>query len=194
MKPSVLLLVLAMTGLLAHSQTALTLTSTEVANILKGTYTPATYAVSSPISDPNEISAELLSRISTDSLKSSLVALRKFQNRNTGADTVSTTRGIGASRRWVYNKFLQYSAANNSRLRVSYFQFTQSICSKTSHRNVVAVLPGSQTSDKSVILIEAHLDSRCENVCDISCNAFGADDDASGTALVMEKTRVFLKE
>jgi len=190
MKSSLLLLILAMTGSFAHSQTSLTLTSTEVSNILKGSYTPAAYAASSAFNDPNAISIELVGRISTDSLKSSLVALRAFQNRNTGSDTVSNTRGIGAARRWVYNKFLQYSAANGGRLRVSYFQFSQSICSKTRHRNVLAVLPGSQTSDKSVILIEAHLDSRCENVCDISCNAFGADDDASGTALVMELARI----
>jgi len=187
---TLLLSVLTLSGLFAQAQTSLTLTNTEVANILKGSYTPVTYAASSVLNDPNVISAELVSRISTDSLKSSLVALRKFQNRNTGSDTVSTTRGIGAARRWVYNKFLQYSAANSSRLRVSYFQFNQTICSKTRHRNIVAVLPGSQVADKSVILIEAHLDSRCENVCDITCNAFGADDDASGTALVMELARI----
>ena len=190
MKSVLLWLILAMTGSLAYSQTAITFTNAEVANILKGSYTPVTYAAPSPINDPNTISAGLVSNVSKDSLKSSLVALRKFQNRNTGSDTVSTTRGIGAARRWAYNKFLQYSAANGGRLRVSYFQFTQTICSKTRHRNVVAVLPGSQTDDKSVILIEAHLDSRCENVCDISCNAFGADDDASGSALVIELARV----
>lgn len=190
MKPVLLWLILAMTGSLARSQTAMTLTNTEVGNILKGSYTPAAYAASSVIDDPGMISAGLVNNISTDSLKSLLVSLRKFQNRNTGSDTVSTTRGIGAARRWAYNKFLQYSAANGGRLRVSYFQFTQTVCSKTRHRNVVAVLPGSQTNDKSVILIEAHLDSRCENVCDISCNAFGADDDGSGSALVMELARV----
>jgi len=190
MKTALLLLALAMTGSLVHAQTNMTLTNTEVANILKGSYSPATYLSQNASSDPNAISAALADRISTDSLKSTLVALRKFQNRNTGSDTVSNTRGIGAARRWVYNKFLQYSAANNNRLRVSYFQFTQTICSKTRHRNIVAVLPGSRITDKSVILIEAHIDSRCENVCDISCNAFGADDDASGTALVIELARV----
>jgi hypothetical protein len=190
MKTVLLLSILAMAGPLAHAQTGLTLTNTEVANILKGAYTPATYSATGSSSDPDTISAALVSQISTDSLKSSLVALRKFQNRNTGSDTVSATRGIGAARRWVYNKFLQYSAANNNRLRVSYFQFTQTICSKTRHRNIVAVLPGTQVTDKSVILVEAHIDSRCENVCDISCNAFGADDDASGTALVIELARV----
>ena len=187
---SSLLLILAMTGSFAHAQTGMTLTNSEVTSILKGSYNPAKYAAATAFNDPDTISSELVSRISTDSLKTLLVALRKFQNRNTGSDTVSTTRGIGAARRWAYNKFLQYSTSNAGRLKVSYFQFTQTICSKTRHRNVVAVLPGSQVSDRSVILIEAHIDSRCENVCDISCNAFGADDDASGTALVMELARV----
>lgn len=190
MKTILLTMLLFITGVLAHAQTSMLVTSTEVNNILKGNYTPATYLSATATSDPNTISAGLLNTLSTDSLKTSLLALKAFQNRNTGADTVSSTRGIGAARRWVYNKFLQYSAANAGRLRVSYFQFTQTICSKTSHRNIIAVLPGSQVTDKSVILIEAHLDSRCENVCDITCNAFGADDDAAGTALVMELARV----
>jgi len=187
---TLLLPILALTVSFARAQTSMILTNPEVSGILKGSYTPATYAASPVLNDPNVISGELISRISTDSLKGSLVALRKFQNRNTGSDTVSTTRGIGAARRWVYNKFLQYSAANAGRLRVSYFQFNQTICSRTRHRNIVAVLPGSQVADRSVILLEAHLDSRCENGCDITCNAFGADDDASGTALVMELARV----
>jgi len=193
MKNFLLICTLSVMGLLANAQTNLQITSTEVANILKGSYTVASYQPVTAITDPNIISAGLLNSISTDSLKSDLFALKNFQNRNTGSDTVSKTRGIGAARRWVYNKFLQYSSASNNRLRVAYFQFTQTICSKTSHRNILAVLPGSQTTDKSVLLVEAHLDSRCENVCDISCNAFGMDDDASGTALVMELARVLSK-
>lgn len=185
-----------LSGLAAFNQTSILITSTEVDNIMKGTYTPSTYQASTVINNPNTISSELLSRISPDSMKAYLFALKSFQNRNSASDTVSTTRGIGAARRWAYNKFLQYSAANENRLRPAYLQFdigSGSMCGVTRHRNVIAALPGTQTVDKSVILIQAHFDSRCEGGCDITCNAFGIEDNATGTALVLELARVMSK-
>ena len=176
-----------------YTQTNLLVTSTEVANILKGNYIPSNYQASVTISNPGIISAELLSRLSTDSLKSYLFALKSFKTRNAGSDTVSSTKGIGAARRWAYNKFVQFSNANESRLRAAYFQFDFPICGAPRHRNIIAALPGSQTTDKSVVLIEAHIDSRCEGLCNIACNAFGIEDNATGTALVLELARVLSK-
>ncbi|MDP4149410.1 MAG: M28 family peptidase [Bacteroidota bacterium] len=185
----------------AHAQTGMVVTSTEVSNILKGSYTASTYQASTVITNPDIISAGLLGAISPDSLKADLFAMRRFQNRNTFSDTVSNTRGIGAARRWVYNKFLQYSSANENRLRVAYLQFTYAPasagCSGTSsinrHYNVLGVLPGSQTADKSLIIVEGHLDSRNSNNCDVTGDAFGIGDNATGSALVMELARVMSK-
>ena len=81
----------------SYAQTNLLVTSTEVANILKGNYIASNYQASVTISDPNIISSELLSRLSTDSLKSYLFALKSFRTRNSGSDTVSATQGIGAA-------------------------------------------------------------------------------------------------
>ena len=163
-----------------------------VANILKGVYAPATYQASTVITDPAVISAGLVNGISADSIKASLFKLKNFQNRNTFSDTVSATTGIGAARRWVYNKFLQYSSANDNRLQVSYLQFNYSGCSSPlkRHSNIMAVLPGSQTTNKSLIIVEGHIDSRNDNNCDVTGNAFGIGDNATGTALVMELARV----
>jgi hypothetical protein len=61
------------------------------------------------------------------------------------------------------------------------------------HRNVIAVLPGTDTSLHEVIVIEGHMDSRCENECDITCQAQGIEDNASGAALVLELARVMSK-
>jgi hypothetical protein len=184
-----------------YGQSAESVTSTEVTNILKGIYTPSVYQATTVITDPNVISAGLVSSISPDSLLADLFAMKGFQNRNTFSDTVSNTRGIGASRRWVYNKFVQYSAANGNRLRPAYLQFDYTAsaagCGATSsmnrHYNVLGVLPGIQTADKSLIIIEGHLDSRNSNNCDITGNAFGIGDNATGSALVMELARVMSK-
>ena len=182
-------ILLFISGPSVFGQTSLLVTSTEVDNIIKGLYTPSSYQASVIINNPNIISAELVSLISPDSLKSYLFTLKSFQNRNSGSDTVSTTRGIGAARRWAYSKFLQFSAANENRLRAAYLQFDLNICGPTRHRNAIAVLPGTQTTDKSVIFLQGHIDSRCEGSCDITCNAFGIEDNATGTALVLKPAR-----
>src|SRR5690606_24046638 len=128
--------------------------------------------------------------VSTDSLFSYLLALQSFQTRNTGSDTVSATKGIGAARRWIYSKFEEFSNQSGNRLIPSYLQFDQAICDQPQHRNIFAVLPGADTSDKSVIIIEGHMDSRCAGLCDTACLAEGMEDNGSGTALVMELARV----
>ena len=173
----------------------------DVATILAGSYTASDYGASIIITDPDVIAAELVNRISADSLKADLFALRSFQNRNMFSDTSSATRGIGAARRWVYNKFIQYSNANEGRLKVSYLQFDYDPAdypctvspSITKHSNIMAVLPGSQTVNNSLIIVEGHIDSRNDKICDVTRDAFGIGDNATGTALVMELARVMSK-
>src|ERR1700722_10941877 len=188
-------------ALTTYAQTNPSVTSTEVNNILLGNYTPVTYQASAIINDPSIVSAGLLSSVSTDTLKADLFALNAFYNRNMFSDTVSSTTGIGATRRWVYQRLQQYSAANQNRLRVSYLKFTYAPStygctgdgSNSTQYNVMAVLPGSQTTDKSLIIIEGHMDSRNANNCDITGSAPGIGDNATGTALVMELARVLSK-
>src|SRR5262249_16385752 len=151
--------------------------------------------------DPNTISQGLMNDISADSLTADLFALNSFQNRNTFSDTASATFGIGASRRWVYNKFIQYSQANGSRLQTGSLKFTynpsSASCSESpaimTHYDVLAVLPGSQTADKSLVIIEAHMDSRNSSNCDVNGSASGIGDNATGTAMVLELARVMSK-
>jgi hypothetical protein len=193
MKQHIVCLLFITIGLSAHAQTNIISTNPVAEQIMLGSYNPADYTATTVITNPATISNELNSRISPDSLRSYLEALQAYKNRNTGSDTVSATKGIGAARRWVFNKFQQFSSQNNNRLVVSYLQFDQGICSINQHRNVMAILPGSDLSDKSIIIIEAHIDSRCADVCDTACLAQGMEDNASGTGLVLELARVMSK-
>lgn len=177
----------------AAAQINIISTSTAAEQVMLGNYDPATYLPSVIINQPDSIVAGINSRVSPDSLKSYLEALKTFHNRNTGADTVSSTTGIGAARRWAYSKFQQYSSASQGRLIPSYLQFDLAICNVNQHRNVFAVLPGIDTTDKKIIIIEGHMDSRCDAVCDTQCLAEGMEDNASGTALVLELARVMSK-
>ena len=175
------------------SQTNIICTNTVAQQVMKGNYNPASFLPAVSISYPDSVAAHLQHNVSADSLKSYIVQLQTFHNRNSGSDTVSSSIGIGAARRWAFNKFQQFSAANDNRLLPFYLQFDLPICTMPQHKNICAVLPGMDTSDKSVIIIEAHIDSRCEILCDTSCTAEGIEDNASGTALVLELARVMSK-
>ena len=197
MRTLILILCLS-TGAAAFAQSNESVTSATVNNILLGNYTASTYQAATVITDPNVISQGLLGNISADSLTATLYALNSFQNRNTFSDTSSATFGIGATRRWVYNKFVEYSQASGSRLQVGYLKFTYNPssypCTESpsikTHYNVLAVLPGSQTTDKSLVIIEAHMDSRNNNNCDATGSAPGIGDNATGTAMVLELARI----
>ena len=69
-------------------------------------------------------------------------------------------------------------------------QFDEEICGVTRHKDVIAVLPGMDATNHSIIIIEGHMDSRCADLCDPDCDAEGVEDNASGTVLVMELARV----
>ena len=185
-------------GHIGYSQANIALTNPEAESVLMGNYNPLDYQASTVFDDPHEIAAELTDRINADSLYQYLKKMSEFETRNTGSDTVSDTRGIGAARRWTHQKFQQFSAQNEGRLITSYLQFNRVICGLDLHRNIVAVLPGRDTIDPGnskpgIVIIEGHLDSRCDTPCDTNCLAEGMEDNGSGSALVLELARVMSK-
>lgn len=180
----------------ASAQWAVSLSNQNAADVLDGSYNPVDYAASTVISDPSVIINDLLSEISADSLEYYNQMLTTFGTRHTLSDTISNSWGIGAARRWIHGKFMEFDAANEDRLEVGYLNFKYDAnlnCpgyAAVDHKNVVAVLPGADPSDRTFLLVEAHMDSRCDMPCDTTCVAPGVDDNGSGTALVMELTRV----
>ena len=188
-----LILLFQCSCLFSYSQTNSLFTNPISEQIIKGNFNPTSYLSSIPINQHDEVVSYIQNNVNPDSLKSYILQLASFENRNTGSDTVSVTTGIGAARRWVFQKFSSFSAQAENRLIPSYFQFDKTICGVIQHRNVISVLPGTDTSNHEVIIIEGHIDSRCENECDISCQAQGIEDNASGTALVLELARVMSK-
>jgi len=179
------------TLLFVRAQSNIVFTNATAEQYVLGQYNPSNI-LSGELINPNEFAARINAEINPDSLKSYIIKLASFSNRNTGSDTSSNTVGIGAARRWVYNKFLEFENAN-PRLKPSYLQFDQLICNVKQHRNIMAVVPGADTSNKSIVIVEGHIDSRCDDVCDSLCIAEGVEDNASGTALVMELARVMSK-
>lgn len=189
----ILILLIVMASFPATSQTNMTMTNPVADQVLRGNYNPLDYKAINTINAPADIINGINSNISTDSLHSYLLKMSSFQTRHTASDTLSSTRGIGAARNWALQHFDKFSTANEDRLVTSFFQFDEDVCGITRHKNTLAILPGMDTTNHSVIILEAHYDSRCNLTCDTSCLAEGMEDNGSGSALVMELARVMSK-
>lgn len=169
--------------------TNLVVTSPAANNVIHGSYNPADYPTTWS-GTPQQLIAAMRPLISADTLKKNIIRLSEFGTRNTGSDTLSLTTGIGAARHWIHQEFRRYQEEGIGRLLPAYFQFDRQVCNMGRHQNVLAILPGTQTDPHEIIVIEGHMDSRCDVSCDVDCPAEGVEDNASGTALVMELARV----
>ena len=137
----------------------------------------------------------MVNNITAENIKTDIETLAGFGTRHTFSDTISNMRGIGAARRWVKSEFEKYAKDSDGRLKVIFDPFEvepdgKRIPKKTLLKNVLAVLKGTDTSDNRIFIVCGHLDSRATDVMDDSSYAPGADDDASGVAVVMELARI----
>jgi hypothetical protein len=139
--------------------------------------------------------AAALADVSPARLRALDSTLVSFGTRHTMSDTLTATRGIGAARRWIHAQLTQYAKDCGGCLRVEY-DTGSAVITRSPERptvrmvNVVAWLPGRDTS--RVVVIGGHYDSCICSVSnmDATSDAPGADDDGSGTVAVMELARV----
>jgi hypothetical protein len=142
----------------------------------------------------------IVREISATNIEAIIRKLVSFETRHTLSDTASNTRGIGAARRWIKAELENYSRASGGRLKVEFDEFTQEprqrIPTPVQIVNVVATLPGKQPeSADRIYVVSGHYDSCVcsSSVLDATSPAPGANDDASGTAAVMEMARIMSK-
>lgn len=173
-----------------------------------------TLRAQTPRPDADPRIEKLVASVSQERLQATATALAGFGTRSTLSDTVSTTRGIGAARRWIHAEFTRMSP----RLQVSFDRHMLAqqgrITRDVELVNVVAVLPGKSPRR---VYISGHYDTvnsrrpagadatatraaggggapsqpLVRPTIDHNADAPGANDDGSGTALTMELARVF---
>ncbi|RLJ72829.1 M28 family metallopeptidase [Pedobacter alluvionis] len=137
----------------------------------------------------------MVKNVNQDSLKSYISKMVSFGTRNTLSDIKSKTKGIGAARNWVVNKFNQFAKHSDGRLTAYLDTITfkpdgKRIDQPTLLGNAVAILKGTDANDKRVYVVSGHLDSRVTDVMNRSSDAPGANDDGSGVAGVIEAARI----
>lgn len=164
-------------------------TDSSIEDVLLGNYEVSDYYEDTSTSSKEAIKLSVMHEINPENLKIYLTEMNQFNTRNTGSDTLGDN-GIGAARDYALAKFQAFSESSNGVLLPTFFEFNRNVCGVTKHKNICAIQPGTNPADPSIIVIEAHYDSRCASVCDIDCDAHGMEDNASGSALVLELARV----
>lgn len=139
---------------------------------------------------------KMIKEVSAKNIETSIRKLVSFGTRNTLSEQDNPTRGIGAARDWIYSEFEKINKDCGGCMVVEKQSFTQPKANRipepTVLTNVIATLKGS-TDPERFYVVSGHYDSMCTSPVDAKCDAPGANDDASGTAAVIELARVMSK-
>ena len=141
----------------------------------------------------------ILGEISPKRIEATIRTLVGFGTRHTLSDAESPTRGIGAARKWIKKELESYASDSGGRLKVEEDSFVQPAANRvpkpTTLVNLVATLPGDQPASRDRwFVVSGHYDSIPRPLSDAQIDAPGANDDASGTAVVLELARVMSKQ
>ncbi|HWW22017.1 MAG TPA: M28 family metallopeptidase [Steroidobacteraceae bacterium] len=141
-----------------------------------------------------------LKEISAEHVHATIAKLVSFGTRSTlsaqDPASIAAGRGIGAAREWLKSEFERYSKECGGCLEVKVDAFIQPAVERvkepTPLTNIYAVLKGTDPSPH-IVLVTGHYDSRNSDNFNVSRDAPGANDDASGTAVSLECARVLSK-
>lgn len=130
--------------------------------------------------------------VSQDRLRADIDTLVGFGTRHTLSAQDDPERGIGAAVDWGLAEFGRISQACSDCLEVVAPERTEPaggrLPTPTRIRNAVAIQRGTERPNE-VVIVQAHIDSRVSDVMDWESDAPGANDDGSGTVLVLEAAR-----
>jgi Zn-dependent M28 family amino/carboxypeptidase len=161
-------------------------------------FAPAVFAqkTNATGSKPNAEIQKMLREVSARRIETDIRKLVSFGTRNTNSEQDNPARGIGAARDWIYSEFQKISADCAGCLTVEKQTYLQPKANRVPEAinvtNVFATLRGT-TDPNRIYVVSGHYDSMCGNPADGKCDAPGANDDASGTAAVIEMARVMSK-
>ncbi len=155
-----------------------------------------TTAIAAICMTPNAIADDQKSNADAAHLRTLVERLVGFGTRHTLSDVDDPTRGIGAARRWAASEFEQIASQCGGCITVERLDrrfFGPRAPDGVNVVDVLGIQRGSGDPD-DIIILSAHIDSRVSDPLDATSDAPGANDDGSGTALVLEAARILSKE
>lgn len=166
-----------------------------LAVVALATPVPADHSRLPPASQADPEIAAMVRSVRAERIDRTIRKLVSFGTRNTLSPQDDPTRGIGAARDWLRGQFSAVSRDSGGRLQVSEQSFLQGVARRIPHptrlTNLLALLPGEAPNPgRRIVVVSGHYDSICSSPVDALHDAPGADDDASGTAAVLEIARV----
>lgn len=132
--------------------------------------------------------------VSEERLRADMDTIVGFGTRHTLSTQDDPDRGVGAAVDWALAEFGRMSAACGDCLDVQPVGRVveadgRRIPQDTLIRNAVAIQRGTQRPDE-VIIVQAHYDSRVTDPLNGTDDAPGANDDGSGSVMVLEAARI----
>lgn len=130
--------------------------------------------------------------VSEARMRADIEALVGFGTRHTLSSQTDPKRGIGAARTWAEGEFRRTAKACGGCLSIALPETMASgtrIPTPVRLVDVVAIQRGTERPNE-IVIVQGHIDSRVTDVMDAAKDAPGANDDGSGTALVLEAARV----
>ncbi|TKD52989.1 M28 family metallopeptidase [Sphingomonas baiyangensis] len=128
-------------------------------------------------------------------LRADVQTMVGFGTRHSASTTTDPKRGIGAARKWVQGAFDRIGRDCRGCLTTETIARSFSGPRAPNGLEIVDVLGVQKGSEPNrVVILVAHLDSRNSDVMDASGDAPGANDDASGVALLLEVARALSKQ
>ncbi len=146
---------------------------------------------------PDPEISKMIKEVSAKNIEATIRKLVSFGTRNTLSAQDDPNRGVGAARDWIYSEFQRISQECGGCLTVEKQTFTTPANPPPRGRfpeatvltNVYAVLKGTVDPTRMYV-VSGHYDSMCTSPTDAKCDAPGANDDASGSAVSIELARV----
>lgn len=129
--------------------------------------------------------------VSEERLRADIDTLVGFGTRHTLSEQDNPTRGIGAAVDWGLAEFGRISEDCEGCLQIvapERIEEGRRLPRPTRIRNAVAIQRGTERPNE-VVIVQAHIDSRVTDPMDWESDAPGANDDGSGTVLVLEAAR-----
>ena len=150
--------------------------------------------VAAPLTAQEPSAPHPAEQVSEQRLKADVEKLVSFGTRHTLSSQTDPKRGIGAAVDWGLAEFKRIGAKCGDCLEVLPVGKViqpdgRRIPTATLIRNAVAIQRGTERPNE-VVIVQGHIDSRVSDALDFTKDAPGANDDGSGTALVIEAARV----